>query len=156
MSERKIILGIDPGKSGGFATLFEDGSATGAVAALPMPLSPHDLVDALNWTSPAVAYLERVASSPQMGVKSAFTFGQGFGVILGVLAALEIRTELVAPGVWQRAMGCLSKGDKNVTKRKAQQLFPGLTVTHAIADALLIAEYGRRVEAMRTVEEALR
>jgi hypothetical protein len=39
----------------------------------------------------------------------------------------------------------MSKGDKNVTKRRAQQLFPQLKVTHAIADALLIAEYGRRV-----------
>jgi hypothetical protein len=38
----------------------------------------------------------------------------------------------------------LSKGDKNVTKRKAQELFPSLKITHATADALLIAEYLRR------------
>jgi hypothetical protein len=31
-----------------------------------------------------------------------------------------------------------------VSKRKAQELFPGIKVTHAIADALLIAEYNRR------------
>jgi hypothetical protein len=37
-----------------------------------------------------------------------------------------------------------TKGDKNVSKRRAQELFPQLKVTHATADALLIAEYGRR------------
>ena len=42
-------------------------------------------------------------------------------------------------------MSWLSKGDKNVTKSRAQELFPELKITHAIADALLIAEYGRRV-----------
>ncbi len=38
----------------------------------------------------------------------------------------------------------LTKGDKNVSKRRAQELFPALKVTHAIADALLIAEFARR------------
>jgi len=32
-----------------------------------------------------------------------------------------------------------------VSKRKAQELFPAIKITHAIADALLIAEYGRRM-----------
>ena len=53
--------------------------------------------------------------------------------------------EEVAPQVWQKVLGCLSRGDKNVTKAKAQQLFPAIKVTHAIADALLLAEYARRV-----------
>ena len=46
---------------------------------------------------------------------------------------------------WQKYLGCLTKGDKNVSKAKAQELFPDLKITHAIADSLLIAEYGRRV-----------
>jgi hypothetical protein len=46
--------------------------------------------------------------------------------------------------VWQGALECLSGGSKNVTKLRAQQLFPGEKVTHGSADALLIAEYGRR------------
>jgi hypothetical protein len=39
----------------------------------------------------------------------------------------------------------MTKGDKNITKRKAQELFPEIKITHAIADSLLIAEYGRRL-----------
>ncbi len=50
---------------------------------------------------------------------------------------------------WQKEMGCLTKGDKNVTKRRAQELFPTLKITHAIADALLIAEYGRTQGGLR-------
>jgi hypothetical protein len=90
------------------------------------------------------AYLEQVHSSPQMGVKSAFTFGNGFGHLEMALTAAGIPFERVRPQVWQKAMGCMTKGDKNVSKRKAQELFPSLKVNHYIADALLIAEYGRR------------
>jgi hypothetical protein len=40
----------------------------------------------------------------------------------------------------------MTKGDKNVSKRKAQELFPQLKITHATADALLLAEFGRRAQ----------
>jgi hypothetical protein len=90
------------------------------------------------------AALESVWSSPQMGVKSAFTFGNGFGHLEMALTALGVPYERVRPAVWQKAMGCLTKGDKNVSKRRAQEFFPALKVTHAIADALLIAEFARR------------
>ncbi len=43
-----------------------------------------------------------------------------------------------------KTLDCMTGGDKNVTKRKAQELFPEIKVTHAIADALLIGEYARR------------
>lgn len=144
----KGVIGIDPGKAGGVAGLFQDGGT----AAMKMPATVGDLVDLLREMAVAglsVAYLERVHSSPQMGVVSAFTFGRGLGNIEAACQAVGIRLEWVAPGVWQRTLSCMSKGDKNVTKRRAQELFPTLHITHAIADALLIAEYGRREEAKR-------
>lgn len=88
---------------------------------------------------------------PRMGVTSAFTFGQGYGMLEGFLVALGIPYDLVAPGTWQKALGCLSRGDKNVTKKKAQQLFPGQKVTHYTADALLIAEHCRRTHGQQRV-----
>jgi Holliday junction resolvasome RuvABC endonuclease subunit len=90
------------------------------------------------------AFIEQVHSSPQMGVKSAFTFGQGYGHLEMALTAANIPFERVRPQKWQQAMGCMTKGDKNVSKRRAQELFPSLKITHAIADCLLIAEFGRR------------
>jgi len=142
-------IGIDPGKSGGIAWITD-----GKPCVEKMPGSLRDLWDLIcditNHPRSTVdgrkykAYLEQVHSSPQMGVKSAFTFGNGFGHLEMALTAAGIPFERVRPQVWQKAMGCMTKGDKNVSKRKAQELFPSIKVTHAIADALLIASYGAK------------
>jgi hypothetical protein len=60
------------------------------------------------------------------------------------LTAAGIPFERVRPQVWQKAMGCMTKGDKNVSKRKAQELFPSIKVNHYVADSLLIASYGTK------------
>ena len=109
-----------------------------------MPDTPRDLWDFLRYCGAAKAALEIVHSSPQMGVKSAFTFGQGYGQLQMALTGAGIQWRGVRPQVWQKEMQCLTKGDKNVSKARAQQLFPKLKITHAIADALLIAEWLRR------------
>jgi hypothetical protein len=139
----KLYIGIDPGLSGGIAFVPE----TGTPWAFKMPETDRDLIDLLSDAislHTATALLEFVSSSPQMGVKSAFTFGEGYGRLQAVLTALRVPYERIRPQAWQKAMGCLTKGDKNVSKRRAQELFPTLKVTHATADALLIAEYNRR------------
>lgn len=144
LQSKPYLLGIDPGKSGGIA-----GIGDGQILALKMPETVGDLVDTLRDLAVrgfTIAYVERVHTSPQMGVVSAGTFMRGLGQIEAACQALGIRLEWVSPAVWQRAMGCLSKGDKNVTKRRAQELFPLMRITHANADALLICEYARRTE----------
>jgi Holliday junction resolvasome RuvABC endonuclease subunit len=138
------ILGIDPGKSGGIAWI-----TNGKPCVEKMPDTLQDLWELLRDIEISSeeychAYLESVSSSPQMGVVSAFTFGNGFGHLEMALTAAGIPFERVRPQVWQKAMGCMTKGDKNVSKRKAQELFPQIKVTHAIADALLIAAYGAK------------
>ena len=140
-------IGIDPGKSGGIAWITD-----GKPCVEKMPGSLRDLWDLIcditNHPRSTVdgrkykAYIEQVHSSPQMGVKSAFTFGNGFGHLEMALTAAGIPFERVRPQKWQQVMGCLTKGDKNVSKRRAQELFPSMKVTHATADALLIAAYG--------------
>jgi hypothetical protein len=147
----KTIIGVDPGVNGGIAWIDENGRA----CAEKMPDTIGDLWELLHGlarcyrdTHPtAKAYLEQVASSPQQGVVSAFTFGRGYGNLEMALTAAGIPFERVRPQVWQRAMGCMTKGDKNITKKLAQELFPDIKVTHATADSLLIAEYGRRTHA---------
>lgn len=152
------IIGIDPGVSGGIAWIDDD-----RASAAKMPATPVDLVDLLRGLKVAgfdVVYMEKVQrgglnrskegdgdKERKMGAKSAFTFGHSVGVVVGVLAALGFRVELVTPQEWQRAMSCLTGGDKNVSKAAAQRIFPGFEgkITHANADALLIAEHGRRV-----------
>jgi hypothetical protein len=98
----------------------------------------------------ARAYLEHVHSMPRDGVKSAFAFGRSYGNFEALLTAAGIPFERVGPAVWQRGFGLIKhKGEtqtqkKNRHKAKAQELFPGVKVTHAVADCLLIAEWGRR------------
>ena len=138
----KTYIGIDPGKTGGIAYINDN-----EVGIYKMPDTPTGLIDILehiDYLGTCFAMVEKVHSTPQMGVKSAFTFGYGLGIIHTALSAAKIPYDEISPSKWQRKMQCLSKGDKNITKRRAQQLFPDIKVTHAIADALLIAEYCRR------------
>ena len=144
----KTIIGLDPGVSGGIAWTT-DGKA--CVEKMPDTLQDiWDLIYSITFQSGTIArdykaYLEQVHSMPGQGVASSFKFGQGYGALEMALTAAGIPFERVTPQKWQKALGCLTKGQKNVSKRKAQELFPSMKITHATADALLIAEYGRRI-----------
>ena len=145
----KMVIGIDPGKSGAIAVIWPDGEMYRTAGRGDW--TPADQVDWLLQfdLDGAVAYIEKVHSSPQMGVVSAFSFGKSLGFLLGVLTTKKITYHEVTPQKWQKAMECMSRGDKNVTKHAAQKLWPNIKITHRDADARLIAEYGRRVELSR-------
>jgi hypothetical protein len=74
-----------------------------------------------------------------------FAFGQNYGQILGVLAALEIPVTLVRPQKWQAAMS-LGNSTAHANKSKwkshlatrAKQLYPKTKINLATADAVLI------------------
>lgn len=139
-------VGVDPGVGGGIAIIGESSIHTLSLK----DKTEHDISQFLFcWTGSDheddFAVIEKVASSPQMGVRSAFTFGRSYGFLRGILTGEDFPFEEVAPQKWQKELGCLTKGDKNVSKARAQQLFPQLKITHAIADALLIAEYAKRL-----------
>jgi len=144
----KLHCGIDPGMSGSIACIPDNNPAK--AWAIKMPETLSDLwCEISTIKSPYADYepifmLEQVHSMPGQGVSSSFKFGRGFGTLEMALTAAGIRFEYVTPQKWQKALGCLTKGDKNVSKAKAQQLFPHLKITHAIADGLLIAEFCRR------------
>lgn len=151
-------IGVDPGVSGGWAVLDESGRVVltmgmgdGPAVIAQQPETCRQRVSLAVGTGCEMrAVVERVHSSPQMGVVSAFTFGKNVGAILGALAAHRIPVDEVSPKAWQKVLGVVyPKGvprDKNITKHRAQQVFPSITVTHAIADALLLAEYARRID----------
>ena len=142
----KLHLGLDPGMSGGIAFIPDNNPAM--AWAIKMPETLADLweeIDNLGFNySKLHACLERVHSMPGQGVASSFKFGQGFGNLEMALTAARIPFTYVTPQKWQKELQCLTKGDKNVSKARAQQLFPHLKCTHAISDCLLIAEYCRR------------
>jgi len=146
----RITIGIDPGANGAIAWIDERGKS--CVEKMPDTLQDlWELIrDITNFPRSAIdgrkykAYIEQVSSSPQMGVVSAFSFGRGYGNLEMALTAAGIPFERVRPQVWQKAMGCMTKGDKNISKQRSQELFPDKKVIHATADALLIALYGTK------------
>lgn len=137
----KTYIGVDPGQSGGVSFIWPDGTFSH-----PMPETERDIWEMFKVDNPNdyFAVIERVHSMPRQGVASSFKFGMSYGALRMALVASEIPFEDVTPQKWQKALGCLSGGDKNVTKQRAQSLFPQLKITHKTADSLLIAEYCRR------------
>lgn len=152
-----LYIGIDNGSSGGIATLTDDN----IFRVDPMPatdvdvLTIFEMIAAGDGFKPKVfAYLEHAQAFPKMGVTSAFNYGKGYGAMQMALVAARIPFDIIVPRKWQAGLGCLTGGDKNVSKRRAEQLFPGIKITHATADALLIAEFCRRVRGHRGEEES--
>lgn len=95
-----------------------------------------------------VAIAEQVNAMPDQGVASSFAFGKSFGIVIGVLAALGISTELVSPQRWKKHFD-LAGGEKEQARELAIRLFPTspmpLKKHHNRAEALLIARYYRDV-----------
>lgn len=149
-----IYIGIDPGGSGGIAVIRPE---LGEVMARPMPETDRELLNFLGPYRPvdgkpiAFAVLERVWGMPGWGARN-FTFGVSYGGLRMALEAQRIPFEEALPRRWQQVMGVTypkrtdgKRRDKNITKVRAEALFPSLTVTHAIADALLLAVFCRRL-----------
>jgi crossover junction endodeoxyribonuclease RuvC len=147
------LVAIDPGLHGAIACL----SPSGAITATPMPLAGKALdlpaiAAIIRDTFPQWVILERVASRPGQGVASTFKFGQGYGSILGIAAAVGVPVELVTPQRWKGVVLHGTAKDKQSAIAYCRRAFPdvslvppGCRVPHdGIADALCLLEYGRR------------
>jgi len=139
------VLGIDPGASGGIALIGDCDDQ-----AVKMPETERDTYDLIRqyavWAD--VAIIEKVGAMPGNGVAGMFRFGQSYGFLRASLIASGIPFEAVTPAKWQRSFGLptvKSSGGitakKNRHKSKAQELWPSIKITHATADALLIARW---------------
>ena len=141
------LLGIDPGFKGGLAFLAD----TRTACAYNMPvekrpngktyLDPHETVRLIELHGPVEAWIEDVYSSPQMGVTSSFSFGEGKGTLVGILAALRVPVRLVSPAAWKRKMGLTA--DKGDAKQLARGIFGAKVLsTEGKCEAALIGLYG--------------
>ncbi len=152
-------IGIDPGLSGAVAvlsgplglefTIFDTPVATVGKKREPVP---RQMVEILRpYVENSAASLELVHAMPKQGVASAFNFGRGLGLWIGILAALGIPYDLVSPQRWKAVMMDGMGKEKDAARVRAMQLFPSasdhlaLKKYHGRAEALLIAEYRRRL-----------
>ena len=136
-----LYIGIDPGKSGGIAATTGDLSI-----ACKCPTTVADMARMLDsivdMGNKPFAIIESVHSMPGQGVKSTFTFGQGYGSWLGILAAMKVPYMQVTPQKWMKHYGTMpriKKDRKHHLKHLAQQRYPELSITLATSDAILIA-----------------
>jgi crossover junction endodeoxyribonuclease RuvC len=154
-----IIVGIDPGVTGAVAIITDARGVNGIIDTPVMEVlrnrkkrqeyQPAAMVGILKAGPVDHAFIEQVSAMPGQGVTSMFGFGKGFGIWLGIIAALGIPYTLVTPQSWKKAL-MAGQADKDAGRLRACQLYPG--VAHLLArkkdigraDALLIAEYGRR------------
>jgi crossover junction endodeoxyribonuclease RuvC len=150
-------LGIDIGLDGAIA-LIENGDLL-EVHDMPTVtlernnkskrmVNAAELARLIRQAAPGCAYLERLNAMPGQGVTSMFSMGQSLGVVLGILAALDIPTTTIPPRTWQRALD-VPQG-KDGSRYRAAQLFPAhaelfkRVKDNGRSDAALIAAYGAR------------
>lgn len=117
-----VYIGIDPGAKGSMCLIsngkvvFKDFDLKDYSSTLKAFLDTDD-------TELMVA-IEKVHAMPGQGVSSSFSFGQRLGELEGMLTALQIPYELVAPKDWQKACGIPAKSDKKGIASVIQKLYP--------------------------------
>ena len=162
-------IGIDPGQNGGLVCI--DDTKT-VILRYAFKKSAEKYIDILDFIKHlqmisernAIVILEDVHSIFGMSAKSNFSFGYICGLLYGIIKCLNYECIKVQPKVWQKEiLGDMEKIKKanlksNDTKKmaliKSIELFPEFnnlatprcSKPHdGLIDALLIAEYGRRI-----------
>lgn len=132
-----IVLGIDPGKSGGLALVKGTlGQRPRLIKCARVPVAPPDSDDLLDVDAiisfvqsepPDAAYIERVTPMPStdkgerrgMGATSAFNFGGAVYTLRTCLVGLGIPLRRVEPRAWKKLYGLSSR--ELFTDRKFDQ-----------------------------------
>lgn len=170
----KKYIGIDPGASGFIAVIdpVED-LCTFLSIAEHTPQEVSEFIGETAFGCNVTVVIEDVHSLYGSSAKSTFNFGYIKGMLVGFLVAHHIPYTLVQPKEWQTDMWTNAdktmrkkskiKDGKNTSRlmvdtkatsiKAAQRLFPNVdlrrnerckTIDDNKADALLMAEYGRR------------
>ena len=151
------IIGIDPGLSVAIAILDEKK----VVSIFDMPvmsegkknkrqLNSAQLVSIMkehkNNNEEMAVVVEQVNAMPGQGVTSMFNFGQSFGAIKGVCAALNLPIYFVRPSKWKKHFELINSA-KDASRTKVIEMYPSLSnqLTRKKdvnkTDAILIARY---------------
>ena len=151
------IIGIDPGLSGAIAILKDNK----VIDIFDMPvmsegkknkkqLNSAQLVNIINENTEKneeiFVVVEQVNAMPGQGVTSMFNFGQTFGAIKGVCAALQLPIFFVRPSKWKKHFELINSS-KDASRTKVIEMYPSLA--HQLSkkkdvnksDAILIARF---------------
>lgn len=123
-------IGIDPGQSGGIAAVL-----THTAVVTPMPMAGKELdvgviVEWLKWLhelvgeDSTVACIEKVHAMPTQGVSSTFKFGKNFGIMIGIIGALNIPLHMVTPNTWKKKILVGTARDKAAAIDYCRRVYP--------------------------------
>tara|TARA_B100001059_G_C17807811_1_gene570297 strand:- start:1213 stop:1713 length:501 start_codon:yes stop_codon:yes gene_type:complete len=153
------IIGIDPGLSGGIAVLENNK----VINTFDMPvmsegkknkrqLNSAQLVKILKDSlkndkeENVSVVVEQVNAMPGQGVTSMFNFGQSFGAIKGICAALNLPIFFVRPAKWKKHFELINSS-KDASRTKVIEMYPSLSSQLSKkkdvnkSDAILIARF---------------
>lgn len=142
-----LILGIDPGCTGGAVAILDPATLT---------VETHDLtkdvgqLQTLFFDLPPVRLcaLEQLHAGPQMGKKAIAAMFEQYGAIKALLAVRGIPTFSTRPKEWKAALSV--PADKVAARKRASEFYPlnsdqwALKKHDGRAEAALIAWYGRK------------
>ena len=152
-----IIIGIDPGINGAISII--ENKKIIEVYDTPTMIDgkknkrqingaqvTNIFKERLNRGTEVVVVVEHVNAMPGQGVTSMFNFGQSFGVIKGICAALNLPIYFVRPAKWKKHFN-LIKTNKDASRTKVIEVYPEISSKlhrkkdSNRADAILIALY---------------
>ena len=154
-----IIVGIDPGIAGAIC-FFSDGQVIDVIDMPTMAEGKKNkrqvngrqiyneimLIKNKFMNEKMSVIVEQVSAMPGQGVTSMFNFGQTFGAIKGVCAALELPIFFVRPSKWKKYFELINSS-KDSSRTKVIEMYPSLSSQLAKkkdvnkSDAILIARY---------------
>ena len=153
------IIGIDPGLSGAIAIL--ENNKVLNLFDIPVmsegkknkrQLNSAHLVNLIkeniNLNEEIAVVVEQVNAMPGQGVTSMFNFGQTFGAIKGICAALELPIFFVRPSKWKKHFELINSS-KDASRTKAIEMYPSFAEKLSKkkdvnkSDAILIARFFR-------------
>ena len=154
-----LIIGIDPGITGSIC-FFEDGKI---IDVVEMPNMAEGKKNKRQVNGAQIyqeiykriknlekkdikVVIEQVAAMPGQGVTSMFNFGQSFGVLKGICAAMQIPMYFVRPAKWKKYFNLINS-EKDASRTKAIEIFPHFSAQLSRkkdsnkADAILISSF---------------
>ena len=154
-----LIIAIDPGINGAIC-FFENGEVKDVFEMPTMAegkknkrqVNGHQMFNELsyrikNYDKHKInVVVEQVSAMPGQGVTSMFNFGQSFGVIKGICAAMQLPIFFVRPAKWKKYFELINT-QKDASRTKAIEMFPKISSILSKkkdsnkADAILIASF---------------
>ncbi|MBD1166842.1 crossover junction endodeoxyribonuclease, partial [Pelagibacterales bacterium SAG-MED09] len=131
-----LIIGIDPGISGSIC-FFKDGKILDVIE-MPTMIDGkknkkqvngsqifNEISKRINQTEnkDIKVIIEQVSAMPGQGVTSMFNFGQSFGILKGICAAMQLPMYFVRPAKWKKYFNLINS-EKDASRTKAIEIFP--------------------------------